>query len=175
LSTIETAPRLPGTLVVGLGNPLMTDDGIGLAALERLRAEWLLPDTVELLDGGTWGMNLMPVFESAVDLILLDAVRAGGAPGTLVELEDAAIPRGLALKLSPHQIDVREVLALLALRDTTPARMLVLGMEPDRIEMGTDLSETAERALPALVAQVVRHLEARGHRCQRLAEPACTS
>ena len=61
------------TLVIGLGNPLMGDDGAGVAALERLRDEWELPPEVELVDGGTWGMNLLPLVESAPRLILVDA------------------------------------------------------------------------------------------------------
>ena len=53
------------TVVIGLGNPLMGDDGVGLAALERLRDDWDMPADVELVDGGTWGMNLLPVIEDA--------------------------------------------------------------------------------------------------------------
>jgi hydrogenase maturation protease len=163
------------TVVIGLGNPLMADDGIGLAALARLGREWDLGDGVELIDGGTWGMNLLPLLEEARDVVFLDAVRSGAAPGTVVELEGDALPRGLMLKLSPHQIDLREVLALLALRRTLPPRMIAFGIEPDVVDMSTSLSRTAEAALPDLLSRVAAYLTARGHRC-RLREPApCTS
>src|SRR5678816_3693351 len=99
------------TLVLGLGNPLMGDDGAGVAALERLRDEWEIPPEVELVDGGTWGMNLLPMIEASRHLILIDAIRSGADPGDLVVLERAELPRYFSLKISPHQIDLREVLA----------------------------------------------------------------
>ena len=67
------------TLVIGLGNPLMGDDGAGVAALDRLRNEWDLPEDVELVDGGTWGMNLLPLVESTGHLVLVDAIRSGAS------------------------------------------------------------------------------------------------
>ena len=73
-------------LVIGLGNPLMGDDGLGLAALERLAADWVLPPGVELVDGGTWGLNLLPLLEAADQVLFLDAVDVGKAPGEPVEL-----------------------------------------------------------------------------------------
>ncbi len=111
------------TVVLGVGNPLMGDDGLGLAALESLRHGWRLPPTVELVDGGTWGLTLLPAIEAADRLLLIDAIDTGGAPpGTLHQLERDAIPRHLATKLSPHEVDLREVLALAELRGNAPAR-----------------------------------------------------
>ncbi|HMA40999.1 MAG TPA: hydrogenase maturation protease, partial [Gemmatimonadales bacterium] len=75
-----------GTVVIGLGNPIMADDGVGIAALERLRAAGA-PAGVELVDGGTWGMNLLPIIEAAGKLLLMDAIDDGGEPGTLHVLE----------------------------------------------------------------------------------------
>ena len=74
------------TLVIGLGNPIMADDGVGLAALDRLRESWSLPPSVRLVDGGTWGMNLLPLIEDAAEVLLLDAIDRGGPPGALVVL-----------------------------------------------------------------------------------------
>ena len=147
------------TLVIGLGNPLMGDDGIGLVALQRLR-ERRVPPGVELVDGGTWGMNLLPIIERADAVILLDAIRAGAAPGAVIELEGDAVPRRLAVKLSPHQIDLAEVLALAALRGTLPPRLFAIGLEPEVVEMSTALSPAIEAALPAMLALVERRLAA---------------
>jgi len=148
-------------LVIGLGNPLMGDDGIGLAALERLAASGAVPRGVELVDGGTWGMNLLHRIESADAVILLDAIQAGTAPGTVVELEGDAVPRRLAHKLSPHQIDLAEVLAIAALRGALPPRLIALGIEPGVVEMSSRLSPAVEAALPRLLERVI----------ERLAEP----
>lgn len=150
-----------GILVLCLGSSLMGDDGVGLAALERLRREWELGAGVTLADGGTWGMNLLPEIESAGRLVLVDAVRTGRDPGTVVRLEGDRIPRFFATKISPHQVDLKEVLALAELRGTLPPTV-VLGVEPARVELSTDLSPEAEASVPRLVRSVVEVLEAWG-------------
>lgn len=155
------------TLVLGLGNPIMGDDGVGVAALNRLRHYWELPADVELVDGGTWGMNLLPLIESAERVILLDAIRTGAPPGTLTVLERAELPRYFALKLSPHQIDLREVLALAELRGALPEDLVALGIEPARVEMGESLSPPVQAAMAKLVDLALDRLELAGHRCFR--------
>ena len=87
------------TVVIGLGNPLMGDDGLGLVVLEELRTAYALPPEIELVDGGTWGMNLLPVIEDADELILIDAIDVGEAPGAFVRLEHNRLPRYLATKI----------------------------------------------------------------------------
>lgn len=163
-----------GIHVVGLGNPLMRDDGIGLAALERLSRRADLPAGIRLVDGGTWGMNLLPLIESAQTMIFLDAIRLGAEPGAVHELEGDAVPRRLAHKLSPHQIDLGEVLAIAMLRGTLPPRLLALGIEPAEVEMGTGLSSDVEAAMPELLGRIVERL---GHIATSDLEglPACTS
>ena len=164
------------TLVLGLGNPLMGDDGVGVAAVARLREEFELPDEVCLTDGGTWGMNLLPLIEAADELVLIDAIRIGAAPGAPVRVERDALPRYFAHKISPHQIDLREVLALAEWRGTLPRSLVALGVEPERVEMTTTLSPPVDRALDGLVERVATRLEAMGHRCRRReAGPACTN
>jgi hydrogenase maturation protease len=145
----------------------MGDDGIGLAALARLREAWCLPRTVELLDGGTWGLNLLHPIESAGQVLFLDAVRAGRRPGALAELTREELPRRLGTKLSPHQIDLQEVLALLELRGATPPEMACLGLEPASIELRHGLSTHLAARLEALAAAAARRLRAWGHRVER--------
>jgi len=102
--------------VIGLGNPLMGDDGLGLAALDRLRAQWELPATVRLVDGGTWGMNLLPLLEDAEAVVLIDAIDAGRVAGELVLLERDEVPRFLGLKLSFDGLAERDRRVFAALR-----------------------------------------------------------
>ncbi len=151
-----------GTLVIGLGSPLMGDDGVGLVALERLR-EAGVPGDVTLADGGTWGLNLLPLVEGAARLLVLDAVRAGRPPGTVVRLEGEQVPRFLMTKLSPHQIDLREVLALAEFRGTTPEEVVVIGLEPERVEMHAGLTAEVAAGVEAVVEDALRQLEAWGH------------
>jgi hydrogenase maturation protease len=158
----------PGrTLVVGLGNPLMADDGLGLAALERLREEWDVPADVTLVDGGTWGMMLLPLIEETEELLLLDAVRAARSPGTLIRLERGELPRYFSHKISPHQIDLREVLAVAELRGRLPARIAVIGVEPEVVEMRYGLSPSVEERVDEAVNAAVDRLLLWGHSCRR--------
>jgi hydrogenase maturation protease len=149
-------------LVVGLGNPLMGDDGLGLAALARLAQDWDLPPTVEPVDGGTWGLELLPRFEEATHVLLLDAVDAGRDPGTPVELEREDLPRLLGHKLSPHQIELREVLALAELRGTLPASLACLGLQPASVELRAGLSPALTAGLGQLAASAAARLRAWG-------------
>lgn len=151
------------TLVIGLGNPIMGDDGLGLAALERLEREWRLPPAVRLVDGGTWGMRLLPLIEQAEAVLLLDAIDAGRAPGSLIVLARDEVPRVLGHKLSSHQVDLAEVLAVGELRGTIPARLAALGIQPARVEMSTTLSAEVAGRLGELVLAIVGQLVAWGH------------
>lgn len=161
-TTLGDAPDAD-TIVIGVGSPLMGDDGIGLVALEALRSGWDFEPALELLDGGTWGMNLLPFIESASRVLLLDAIQARREPGELIRLEGDEIPRFFATKLSPHQIDLKEVLALAELRGTLPEQLVVLGLEPAVIEMSATLSEPVEKAMPELLARVIGQLEDWGY------------
>jgi len=160
------------TVVIGLGNPLMGDDGLGLVVLERLRREYAVPTDVELIDGGTWGMNLLPVIEDAGRVILIDAIDVGTAPGTPIRLERARLPRYLATKISPHQVDLRDVLGLAELRGTLPNDTIALGLQPKRVALGNQLSDVLSCRVDDLVTLVVQELADRGHVCERVAELA---
>ena len=145
------------TVVLGLGNPLMADDGIGLAALERLRA--LHPGMdAELVDGGTWGMSLLPVVEDAEQLILLDAIHLERPPGTVIVLERHQIPRYLSTRISPHEVALQDVLALAELRGNLPDRTVAMGIQPQRVEMSVGLSSVVAEQIEALVATVFARL-----------------
>jgi len=159
--------------VIGLGSPLMGDDGLGLAALERLRRDYDVPESVELVDGGTWGMSLLPVIEDAQHLLFLDAINTGARPGTVISLEKEQIPRYLAMKVSPHQVDLRDVLAVAELRGTIPEHTRAIGLQPERVEMAVGLSETLEHELDGLMATIVRQLETWGFTCRPRLEAIC--
>ena len=116
-------------LVVGVGNALMTDDGVGLAALARLEDEWSFGPGVELVDGGAWALSLVPQVEDASALLLIDAIEAGEPAGAVIELEGHEIPRFLGTRLSPHQMGVRDLLALCTLRGGLPSRTAALGIQ----------------------------------------------
>ena len=159
------------SVVIGLGIPLMGDDGVGLAALSRLREEWQL-DGVELVDGATWGLSLLPVIEDAERLVLVDAIAAHGQPGDVIELSRDRLPIYLSRKLSPHQVDMRDALAVAELRGRLPNDIVAIGVQPAVVELGTELSPVVAPRLDALVRTIISRLERWGHRCTPISETA---
>ncbi|HKK27869.1 MAG TPA: HyaD/HybD family hydrogenase maturation endopeptidase [Gemmatimonadota bacterium] len=161
------------TVVLGLGTPLMADDGLGLAVLDELRA-WSFEPDVELVDGGTWGMNLLGVIEDAGRLLLLDAIHAGRPPGALIALRGAELPRYLFTKVSPHQVDLREVLALAEFRGTLPADTVAVGLEPHRVELADALTPLIRGRVSLVVEEALAILAAWGHDVRPRARAAAT-
>jgi hydrogenase maturation protease len=152
------------TLVLGLGNVICGDDGVGIIALERLRRGFKFPGAgLSLVDGGTQGLALLAILEEADEVWILDAVEADAPPGTLVALEGEAVEPALRERLSPHQIGVADLLDAMQWRGTWPARVRVLGLVPDDIGLRVGLSEPVARNLETLVQQTVRELREAGH------------
>lgn len=148
------------TVVIGLGNPIMGDDGLGLVVLDALRAR-NLPSAVdvEFVDGGTWGLSLLPVVERAERLLLLDAIECGKAPGTVVSLRTEEIPAYLMTKVSPHQVDMREVLALAAWRGRSPTEVVAVGAQPAVVDLVGSLSPDVAAAVETVADVAAAQLE----------------
>jgi hydrogenase maturation protease len=107
------------------------------------------------------------VIEDADELILIDAIDTGAAPGTAVRLEHAQLPRYLATKISPHQVDLRDVLALAELRGTLPPDTVALGLQPVSIELRNALSDVLRLRVDLLAASVAQELARRGYAASR--------
>jgi hydrogenase maturation protease len=164
------------TVVLGAGSPLMGDDGLGIEVLAALAEKWVESSDMRFLDGGIWGMRLLPHIEDADRLLVIDAVRADAPPGTLVRVERDDIPRHLRTKISTHQIDLSEVFAVAELRGKFPSDAVVLGIEPARIDAYMEISPEVMATVPLLIEAVERQLEAWGHELvPRTATPARTS
>jgi hydrogenase maturation protease len=148
-------------VVLGLGNLLEQDEGFGVRVVQALEMELgreLRQAGVELVDGGTLGLNLLPLVEDCSHLLVLDAVEAGAVPGTLVELAKEQIPLFSGIKLSQHQVTFQEVLALAGLRGNLPAQVYLIGVQPAVIASGLDLSDPVEAQLPAAIERAVEVL-----------------
>lgn len=153
----------PLALVLGLGNLLCADDGVGIVALETLRRRFEPVDDVALIDGGTLGLALLPTLESAQRVWILDAVAADAPPGTLVSLEGRDVEPALRERLSPHQIGVADLLDAMHWRDTWPAQLRVLGLVPRSFELHIGLSPRVAEGIEGLVAALARELALAGH------------
>jgi len=156
------ATALRRILVLGLGNILLGDEGLGVRAVEQLETHYILPPEVQVIDGGVAGLDLLPYLEGVTHLLVVDAVQMGVAPGTLVRLADEAIPQGLPVKMSLHQVGLQELLALARLRDTLPEQVVVWGMEPAVLAPGLELSPTVAAGLERLVTAVTDELRGWG-------------
>lgn len=149
-------PRRP-ILVLGLGNILLRDEGVGVRVIEAL-ASHPLPADVELCDGATAGLGLLDVLADRRKVIVVDALAGDRPPGTVLRLtrDDLAEP---AAVLSVHEFGLLETLAAARLLGLEPDDVVVFGVRPEAVEYGLELSPTIARLVPELVARVLTELE----------------
>lgn len=152
------------TLVLGVGNLLMSDEGVGVHVIQRLVDNYQLPEDVQILDGGTLGMDLLYYLEGTENLLLIDAVEARKEAGALVRLEGDEVPAFLSIKMSPHQIGVPDMLAAARLKGIFPKRIVLWGIQPELLEIGLDLSPIVESQVDAMIKNVLEELEIWGHK-----------
>ncbi len=138
-------------LVLGIGNILNSDEGVGVHAVQVMQAESDRLPAVDLVDGGTLGLSLLPWVESASHLLILDAVDGGQPPGTVIELLRHQIPVFANLKLSQHQMTFQEVLGLAQARDKLPPQLHLVGVQPASLETGVELSPQVAASLTQMV------------------------
>ena len=150
----------PHIVVLGLGNLLWADEGFGVRCAEALYAGHRLPANVEVIDGGTQGLLLLPYVEAADRLLILDAIDFGLPPATLRVFHDDAVPAYLtAKKMSLHQTGFSEVLALAELKGALPAHITLIGVQPAELEdYGGSLSPAVRARLPEALAIAVQTL-----------------
>lgn len=137
-------------VVLGLGNLLRRDEGLGIRALARLSERYAVPDDVQLVDGGTLGLDLLCYLEEARRLLVLDATLTTGPPGTLLRVAGADVPAFFGMHTSPHEVALPDLLAMTQLRGTSPDEVVVLGMQPEALELGWELSPVVADGLNAL-------------------------
>ncbi|MEN8216119.1 MAG: HyaD/HybD family hydrogenase maturation endopeptidase [Pseudomonadota bacterium] len=149
-------------LVLGIGNLLLSDEGIGVHAVNALLRDYQIPEGVEVIDGGTSGMELLTFIAKADHLIILDAVKTGQAPGTLIRLDGEQVPTFFRTKVSPHEIGLSDVLAAAHLTGEQPDNLTLFGIEPANLELGLELSDKVASQVTHLVEQVKEELERLG-------------
>jgi hydrogenase maturation protease len=143
---------------LGIGNLIMSDDGVGVKVIQHLAENYLFPPGVTVLDGGTLGLDLLPRLEGIDRLLIVDAVDTGNAPGSLIRLSDDEIPIVMETKLSPHQMGLKDLIAVSILRGVKPPEMVLLGVQPQSIELGLELSPAVEEQFDALVSKALQEL-----------------
>lgn len=145
------------TAVLGLGNLVHTDDGVGVHAIQLLERDPRVPPGTVLIDGGTHGLGLLPHVSGFSRLLVIDAVDAGETPGTVVRFEGSAL-HGLPGKASVHQLGFADMMVALQLLGEAPPEMVVFGVQPLSTDWTSELTGPVRDALPSLIDAVVRQL-----------------
>jgi len=143
------------TTLIGLGNILMRDEGVGVHAVNAVKERFEVPPEVEIVDGGTAGLDLLPFFEGRDRVLLVDAVLFGELPGFIGELANEAIPARFGKsKASLHHLGLAEVLALARLQDIHPREIFLIGIEPQSLEPGLEITETLQEKFDELIERI---------------------
>lgn len=146
------------TIVLGIGNILLSDEGLGVHAVMELEKHDL-PEGVEVVDGGTSGFGLLDTLSDAKRVIIVDAIRAGGEPGTLyhLKLKDGE-SIGELLPSSLHGIGILDVIRALELLGSRPD-FEIFGIEPKSLDVGMELSNVVRESLPKLINAILNEIK----------------
>lgn len=145
-------------LVLGLGNILMSDDGVGVKVVERLHEKYQFPERVGVMDGGIRGLALMPCLEGIRKLIVVDAVASFKKPGDLTRLAGEAVLESETQRIFPHQSGLADLLLAARLTKLCPEEVILWGVEPAVMTPGTELSPPIAARVDDLVEKVTQEL-----------------
>lgn len=147
-------------VVLGLGNLLNSDEGVGVHAVRVMQNEWSARfPHVEFVDGGTLGLNLLPWVESATHLLLLDCINAKQPPAALIEMTKEEIPLFAQVKMSIHQLTFQEVLGIAKMRGKLPEHVHLIGVQPASLEISAALSPSVQAQVPEMLRRAQNILE----------------
>lgn len=146
-------------MILGVGCILFTDEGFGVRVIERLQKLYEFPDNVSVVDGGVLGLNLLGVISEADHLIVVDAIRNKGLPGSLYRLEGDAIPERIRAKNSLHQVDFLEALTMCQALDKVP-ETVILGVEPEDIDtLSIELTPAVQTKIDQMIEMILAELD----------------
>ena len=138
-----------------------------MRVIERLAASYDLPEDVQIVDGGTLGLDLLYYLEGIENLIIVDAVEMGKQPGELLRMEGEDIPAFLSIKMSPHQIGIPDMLFAAKLKDLYPRRAVLWGIQPGTLKPSLELSAPVAEQVDVLASEVANQLKNWDHLVQQ--------
>ena len=148
----------PKVVIIGVGNLLMKDEGIGIHTVQHLQ-EMELPGDIDIIDGGT-SPDIVACTRAGNKLIIIDAAKAGGEPGTIYRFKPEGLVEDAGAVLSVHEMGVPQNLKLMALSGNEPSEVVFIGIEPKEIDWGTELSAELEMKIPDIIRVVLKELDA---------------
>ena len=148
--------------LIGLGNLLMQDEGVGVHAVRYLETYYEIPPGLEVVDGGTFGLDLLPYIENRDRVLFVDAVNFRKEPGYIGVLQNQEIPALFGVKGSLHHLGLMDVLAAAQLLEVIPPEICLIGIQPQTIATGLELTDLIQGRLASLVARILEQLQAWG-------------
>jgi hydrogenase maturation protease len=149
-------------VILGIGNILFCDEGFGVRVIERLYETYDFPENVSVVDGGVLGLNLLGIMSEADHLIVIDAIKNKGKPGTLYRLERDSLPGRIRTKSSLHEVDFLEALTMCHALDKVP-ETVIIGVEPEDIDaVCIDLTPSIRSKIDPVIAMILKELDRLG-------------
>ncbi len=149
----------PDVVVLGLGNLLMQDEGVGIHALRALQSTYRFEPEIEFVDGGTSGLDLLPFFRPESRMIMLDAMDFDTEPGSIGRVENDDILARLNTRMSVHHLGLSDLFAMAKLTDSQPREIILFGVQPESMELEVELTATVREVIPRLIAHVLEQLQ----------------
>ncbi len=151
--------------IIGVGNILMQDEGVGPKVADILKRDYIFEPNIEIIDGGTLGLDLLPYIEKYKKILIIDVVDFGKEPGFIKILRGEEIPPYLKTKLSVHHVGVQDLLEVARLMDFMPEELVLVGIQPESIDLGLDLTPIIVGKLKELTEEVLKILNSWGIKC----------
>ena len=145
--------------ILGVGNIILRDEGFGVRVAEYLAAHYDFPDNVQVVDGGTLGIELTQYVTGTQKLLVIDSINGGAEPGTVFRFAGDEVMEHFQDKLSAHEIGIQDVLALLQVTGKAIPEVVVIGAQPYDLEAGVELSPGMQALLPQIVDQALQELD----------------
>ena len=142
-------------VLLGVGNILLTDEGFGVHVVNQLREDYVFNPPITILDGGTMGMELLTYMRGMTKLLLVDAINGGDAPGTVSEFPHEEMHTYFTEAISVHEVGMQDILRIRALQEDPLEDAVVIGVEPESLELGLTLSDATQAAVEDVKARVL--------------------
>ena len=167
VSSLDNVLHPAEVTILGVGNVILKDEGFGVRVAEYLDHHYTFPDSVQIVDGGTLGIELTQYVTATNKLLVIDSINGGAEPGTVFRFHNDAIMEHFQDKLSAHEVGIQDVLALLTVTGHKIPDVIVIGAQPFDVEAGVGLSDGMQALLPQIVEQALKDLGNWGIEAQR--------
>jgi len=145
------------TVIIGIGNILLQDDGVGVHVIKKLENEEL-PSTIELVDGGTSTLDMLGYFMDYGKVIVVDCLRSGLKPGTIYKIKPEDIKSYKKENLSIHDVQILDVVKMANMMDIYP-EVVIFGIEPEKIAIGLEMTQTIISKIPEIICHIKKELK----------------